>query len=107
MIQPEQKKNIGIKIVGVLIIILGVIATLGGLANSIIIGIVQGILILTAGFLLVKMKRLGFYILTFLFFLNFSSIFRTDNQSLMGLIVVLVIHGGIVIYIWSQRGTLT
>jgi len=106
-VEQPQQKNLGIKIIGILVIIIAALSILGALGNSDIIGIVRGVLLLVVGILLVKMKRWGFYILSFLFFVNLAQLFSGLSSAKSGEIatylVVLVILGAMVAYVWSQR----
>jgi uncharacterized membrane protein YgcG len=102
---PEKKKSIGIKIIGILIIVVAVLATLGALVSGNIVGIIGGLIFLVDGILLVKMKRWGFYILSLYFFVTLANLF--SDTLLITRIIALVIVGGIVIYIWSQRKVLS
>jgi hypothetical protein len=105
-----SKKNVvGIKIIGILIIVVAALAIMGTLTNGNIIGIIRGLLFLTDGILIVMMKRWGFYILSFAFLAtlyNMSSYIHAQ-ASLITEIITVVIVGGALVYMWIHRNLLS
>ena len=109
----DQEKSIkynriGIKTIGIVLIILAALTLLGGLASGNIVGIIQGTLIILMGILLVLLKRWGLYIMGLIFFGTLMQLPRHISQGFDLLeIATIVIIAILFVYVWSQRKILS
>src|SRR3989344_9405253 len=109
----DQEKSIkynriGIKTIGIVLIIFAALILLSALASGNIIGIIQGALIILMGILLILLKRWGLYIMGFLFFGNITQLpkYIAEKFDLLE-VAIIVIFAIFFFYVWSQRKLLS